>query len=303
MLRDDEAELVAHGVLERTELDLLPVLVHRLLRCVDVYDRSTEGERVLEGRARPVADHHVRAQPRVDGAHVLLEDEPGLRREPAPEVRDELRQAADRHRVQAEDGLVPGGEEHVDELGADRALDERAVAPGRRDEHPACSAVVVSVPRLADLGEHGVELHAPVLDELLLPQAVSRLRRADLGDVVRPDAQHGVVRVECALAVRGMRAVHRVEEIDVVDGVLRSLEPQLVEIGQGHDEMRAIDAGEEDRANRAVADQEAPEPRVVEREPGIGRDPSSGTRCRGRARASSASTTGPMWGQSPAPSE
>ena len=183
----------SNGTMSRSS----PVRVHGLLRRVDVDDRPLKGERVLDRRPRPVADHHVRAHPRLDRVHVLLEDEEGLIPVAATELLDELGQTTHGHRMQPQHRAVSGAERarRAARRPTGRSMSEQSPHDGAtrtwRSARPRSSGAAT-----ATCGEHGVELDAAVLDELLRGQAAPLLRPPDLVDVVRADAQDRVVGVE-----------------------------------------------------------------------------------------------------------
>ena len=110
-----------------------------------------------------------------------------------------------------------------------------------------------------------------MFDEGLGTQVPHVLGPPDLRDMVWTDAEDGVVRVEGILAIRGVGAVRGVEQIDVVNRVHRSLEPERVEVGETRDEVLAAKPCEQDGPHRPCANEEGPhEARFSMREPWIG---------------------------------
>ena len=83
--------------------------------------------------------------------------------------------------------------------------------------------------------------------------------------------QRGAVRrsrscrsVECAFAVDRMGAVGGVEEVGVVNGVDGSLQPKLLEVGDGHGERTAVHLAKQNRSLGPRPDQESPEAVVLD---------------------------------------
>src|SRR5262249_42680017 len=69
--RQDRADLVAHGPLERLDAQLLPGVVPRLGRQVDEQHGLFEAEREVESGTGPVRHHDVRVDERLALAHPL----------------------------------------------------------------------------------------------------------------------------------------------------------------------------------------------------------------------------------------